>query len=297
MFCEKCGNQIPNNARFCSKCGVAVTPDAGTVAESPVSKNVKSDKKKIPIWVFGVVTAAVIGIIAAAIIGFIAASDFHLQHEWTEATCIEPRTCVVGGETEGAALGHTWKEATCTSPKTCSVCGLTEGGARGHAWVEATCTEPKICSACGETEGTPAGHVWWEATCTEPRTCHICGNTEDSTLDHDLNSYGQCTMCGTQIGTMITNFYDYFTFTSTSPYESPFTITVTPLKSGYHYGGTVSFAVTQKDIVDVYGDLMTLSGYRTIELDESGNGSLTIKFNPDRIMIIYEFNDIIAYYY
>lgn len=296
MFCEKCGNQIPDNARFCGQCGAAVTPDAGTATELPVSKNVKSEKRKIPVWVLGSMVLA-IGIIVAAIIGFILSSGFHLQHEWIKATCTEPRTCVVGGETEGNALGHAWEEATCTNPKICSVCGQTEGSARGHVWVEATCTEPKTCSTCGETEGMPLEHEWWEATCTEPRTCYICGKTEGSTIDHDLNSYGKCVMCGRQIGTMIADFYDFFTFTSTSPYESPFTITVTPLKSGYHYGGTVSFAVTQKDIVDVNGDLMTLSGYRTIELDELGNGSFTINFNPAQVMIIYEFNDVIAYYY
>ena len=51
----------------------------------------------------------------------------HLKHEWLEATCTEPKTCTVGGETEGEALGHTWTEATCALPKTCSVCGETEG--------------------------------------------------------------------------------------------------------------------------------------------------------------------------
>ncbi|MCM1217801.1 MAG: hypothetical protein NC548_25195 [Lachnospiraceae bacterium] len=79
----------------------------------------------------------------------------HIKHEWVEATCTEPRTCSVGGETEGEALGHTWTEATCTAPKTCSVCNETEGEALGHEWIEATYDAPMTCSVCSETEGEP----------------------------------------------------------------------------------------------------------------------------------------------
>lgn len=50
-----------------------------------------------------------------------------LKHEWTEATCTEPKTCVKCGETEGEALGHLWVDATYKEPKTCSRCGMTEG--------------------------------------------------------------------------------------------------------------------------------------------------------------------------
>lgn len=79
----------------------------------------------------------------------------HMKHEWVEATCTEPRTCSVGGETEGEALGHTWVDATCTEPKICSVCGETEGEALGHEWQEATYDAPKTCSVCSLTEGEP----------------------------------------------------------------------------------------------------------------------------------------------
>ncbi|MDE5909315.1 MAG: hypothetical protein K2H52_11330 [Lachnospiraceae bacterium] len=77
----------------------------------------------------------------------------HMKHEWVEATCVEPRTCSVGGETEGEPLGHTWAEATCTEPRTCSVCRETEGEALDHEWVEATYDAPKTCSVCSLTEG------------------------------------------------------------------------------------------------------------------------------------------------
>jgi hypothetical protein len=68
-----------------------------------------------------------------------------------------------------SAHEHIWKEATCTEPMTCTVCGETEGEALGHTWEEATCTEPKICSVCGETEGNPLGHT------REVGRCSICG--------------------------------------------------------------------------------------------------------------------------
>ena len=48
-------------------------------------------------------------------------------HDWKDATCTEPKTCAVCGQTEGEALGHDWEEATLRTPKTCKVCGATEG--------------------------------------------------------------------------------------------------------------------------------------------------------------------------
>ena len=87
-------------------------------------------------------------------------------HIWQEATCTEPKTCSVCGETEGDALGHSWIDATCTEPKTCSVCGETEGEAAGHTWIDATCTAPATCSACGITEGTAAGHTFVNGVCS-----------------------------------------------------------------------------------------------------------------------------------
>lgn len=36
MFCPKCGNPLPANARFCSLCGVAVRSNASSGMESPL---------------------------------------------------------------------------------------------------------------------------------------------------------------------------------------------------------------------------------------------------------------------
>lgn len=101
----------------------------------------------------------------------------HMSHEWQDATCTTPKTCTVGGETEGEALGHTWVEVTCTEPKHCSVCGETEGEVIAHTWVEATCSEPKHCSVCGETEGEALEHTLTEANYQQPAICTVCGET------------------------------------------------------------------------------------------------------------------------
>ena len=102
------------------------------------------------------------------------------QHEWTDADCTAPRTCVKCDATEGEALGHTWLDANCVAPKTCSRCGLTEGAPLGHTWSEATCTTAKTCSNCAVTEGEPLGHTWeGEATLFAAPVCAICAMEGD----------------------------------------------------------------------------------------------------------------------
>ena len=90
----------------------------------------------------------------------------------------------------GCGHEHTWVEATCIEPKTCIECGETEGEALGHTWVEATCTEAKHCSVCGETEGQPLEHTWIEANYQDPKTCSVCGATEGEPLPADFETYG-----------------------------------------------------------------------------------------------------------
>ena len=79
----------------------------------------------------------------------------HMKHEWADATCTEPKTCTVGGETEGEALGHQWVDATCEEAKHCSVCGETEGEPLEHSLTEATYWEAAVCTVCNEVVGEP----------------------------------------------------------------------------------------------------------------------------------------------
>ena len=80
-------------------------------------------------------------------------------HNWQDATCTEPKTCILCGETTGEAIGHIWY-ATCTEPRTCTVCGGTDGEALGHSYVAEILEKPtftttgqqqKVCSVCGDT--------------------------------------------------------------------------------------------------------------------------------------------------
>ncbi len=48
-------------------------------------------------------------------------------HQWQDATCSAPKTCVECGATEGEPLEHTLKEANYQSGPVCVVCGQTVG--------------------------------------------------------------------------------------------------------------------------------------------------------------------------
>ena len=115
----------------------------------------------------------------------LALSGCGCEHEWAEADCVNPKTCTLCGETEGAALGHVWLAADCDTPKTCEVCGTTEGEPKGHSWVEATCEEAKHCEACHVEEGEALGHTWLDATTEAPKTCETCAATEGERIVTD----------------------------------------------------------------------------------------------------------------
>ena len=137
-------------------------------------------------------------------------------HDWVDADCITPKTCLTCNAVEGEANGHQWdagkvvKNATCSQEGdaiyTCQVCSIEEHRAipaQGeHEWDEGvqsaanTCTATgKItytCKKCGETnveEIAKKGEHQWDngsvtkaATCTENGTytyrCQRCGETK-----------------------------------------------------------------------------------------------------------------------
>ena len=77
----------------------------------------------------------IVSIFCAALL-LMSLSACSCRHEWTDATCTEPKVCSKCGETEGDALGHSWgswkveKKATATESgtkeQTCSRCGKTQ---------------------------------------------------------------------------------------------------------------------------------------------------------------------------
>ena len=44
MFCEKCGNQIDENAKFCPNCGNNLSGAQETVVHPPIAPNAKKKK-------------------------------------------------------------------------------------------------------------------------------------------------------------------------------------------------------------------------------------------------------------
>ena len=108
---------------------------------------------------------------------------------------------------------HDWTEATCTDPKTCKACGSTEGSAKDHDWVAATCAAPKTCKSCNKTEGDLADHAYQETARVDATshqdgsatyTCSVCGNvytevlyaTGSVGLEYEINDYGTYTVVG-----------------------------------------------------------------------------------------------------
>jgi len=127
------------------------------------------------------------------------------DHEWEDATCEDPETCTLCGETGEDALGHDFSDATCEELATCSVCGETEGELADHILgSEATCIDPQVCTVCEEVivealgheyveevcgaECTRCGevieHEWNDATCLAPKTCSECDEIEGEALGH-----------------------------------------------------------------------------------------------------------------
>lgn len=184
---------------------------------------------------------------------------------------------------------HEWQEATCTTPKTCLTGGETEGEALGHTWVEATCTEPKTCSVCGETEGEPLGHTLTEANYQQPATCEVCGETVGEPLQADLANaplnlvelnqtfdyVRPCSVEPNETTIMQSVFKDYSCFVSDDAHEAV---------DGYVWQ-TVTFEMKMNDYNGwMYGGkgirYATVSYYDMVGFDESYNdNTFSVNFN------------------
>lgn len=150
---------------------------------------------------------ALISIAALFAIGIIG-SLIPCSHEWTEATCTEPKTCEKCGETEGGALGHRWIDATCTEPKTCSRCSETQGAALGHLIIDWTIDTQPTCTQAGSQHGTCA-RCGKTVTESIPTVAHTEGEWV-VTSEPIVNSDGSvipgsksltCSVCGATIRT------------------------------------------------------------------------------------------------
>ncbi len=162
-----------------------------------------------------------IAIVTLLVLAMCVLSGCCLSHDWEDATCEEPKTCLECGKTEGEPLEHDWEDATCQEPKTCAECGETKGKTLRHDWQDATCGEPKTCSECGETKGDPLEHSWKAATCETPKVCTECGEEEGDSAGHvpgdgtiqgtSASGYryvGACAVCGEE-DSMAIDWYSF----------------------------------------------------------------------------------------
>ncbi|MDO5446001.1 MAG: hypothetical protein Q4F31_10325 [Eubacteriales bacterium] len=103
----------------------------------------------------------------------------------------------------GKVHTHSWTEATCTEPKTCTICGETEGNSLGHQWTEATFKLPKTCTVCGETEGNPL-----PTPVPAPSTSSQANQDNSDAIILTLYAYAKVAAVAEE---KLTAVYDYFT--------------------------------------------------------------------------------------
>ena len=77
---------------------------------------------------------AVVAIFCVALLCSLSACE--CKHEWTEATCTQPKTCIKCGETEGEPSGHEWSDWTVSVEAEPASDGL----------------KKRVCTVCGEEE-------------------------------------------------------------------------------------------------------------------------------------------------
>ena len=150
------------------------------------------------------------------------------QHEWQDASCIVPKTCINCQETEGESIGHNWQDASCMVPKTCIDCQATEGETIDHSWEEATCTVPKTCAVCDLTEGDVLPHEWVEVSCAAPKHCSACSLTEGEALPHTWQEANyqraqSCTVCGAEEGQPVPGDYELAGIVCNMEVDAPYT--------------------------------------------------------------------------
>lgn len=124
--------------------------------------------RKIAVCIFSLL------LLCVSLVGIFACGK-ECEHQWQEATCTAPKTCIFCSATEGEKASHTGGTATCKTKAKCSVCGEEHGDLGDHTWVDATCTQPKHCAECGVTEGDVISHtVGTAATCMKKAVCSVC---------------------------------------------------------------------------------------------------------------------------
>ena len=174
MFCTKCGNKLPENVKFCPKCGAGIK--AAVLNESKISK---SNGNKGKVLIIGVIAAvALLSLFVLINVALVIATVMPVPVLTDLLAC----RCLI----------HHWQDATYTSPETCSVCGKTRGGVIPHVhdWQEKDCVTQKHCRLCGEY------------------------STDTSLALHEYNGDGACGVCGvTMVELTMDNIDNYMKLT------------------------------------------------------------------------------------
>jgi uncharacterized membrane protein YvbJ len=76
MFCEKCGNELADGAKFCSRCGKSLTSDIPVLTDSKISDEVrKSYRKKAWFWGLGPILVFILTIFLWGIVNLFAGTN------------------------------------------------------------------------------------------------------------------------------------------------------------------------------------------------------------------------------
>lgn len=209
MNCKKCGAEVKNSDKFCTKCGKSVNKtnylNFKDKIISKLKKTINTKKRKRIAIIFGITIIFILFIL----ISF----NKCIIHHYEDATCTKPVTCTRCGKTKGKALGHnntlTTKNPTCTKDgfriAKCTRCNkiiekeiIDKLGHQYTKWKEtkkATCNEDGLkerkCKNCNNvvTERIKKlKHKYsdWSVTIKpqvgvkgeESRTCSVCGHVD-----------------------------------------------------------------------------------------------------------------------
>lgn len=133
-------------------------------------------------------------------------------HNYVDATCTTPKTCLDCGKTVGEPLEHYYIDATCEHGKMCYLCGLELSEKVDHNFTLPSCEQPSYCIYCKMSVGEALGHNYEhktiDATCQdfgrifdECSNCHDKKNEEridklDHVLVHHEATKATCTSDG-----------------------------------------------------------------------------------------------------
>ena len=137
MKCSKCGYKNPNTSRYCANCGERLAR-----VDQKQKRRVDGVQFR---QVLNVATIVAVVIITVCLIRMFSAPSKEGKTSSEETTAVPQMT----------EHKHSWREATCMEPKTCILCGETVGAPTDHQWTEATYETNKTCKVCGETTESP----------------------------------------------------------------------------------------------------------------------------------------------